>query len=163
MERKVTHEKIIEFHKEIAERHKEINGFYRFDLKEIEGQMRSGIKAPALLLMSHSSVLSTNPNKTTNFNTRTISFLIIDNGGKLDNYVKHNEVLNATELIALDVISYCKRESNNSASFLYNLFDVANVRIEKVGPVFGTYFGWNVIYDIKNHESMVFDESKWDF
>ncbi len=163
MERKVTHEKIIEFHKEIAERHKAINGFYRFDLKEIEGKMRSGIKSPALLLLSHSSILSTNPNKTTNFNTRTISFLIIDDGGKPDNFEKHNEILNATEMIALDVVSYCKRESGNSQSFLYNLFDVANVRIEKVGPVFGTLYGWNVIYDIKNHESMVFDKSKWDF
>lgn len=162
MERKVTHKRIIQFHQEIATRHKEIKDFYRFDLKEVESQLRSGIDTPALLLLSHSSILSTNKNKTVTFNTRTISFLIIDNGGLPDDYLKHDQVLNETEDIALDVVSYCARENKLATSFLYNLFDVANVRIEKVGPLFGTYYGWNVIYDIKNHESMVFDASKWN-
>lgn len=161
MERKTTHQEIIVFHEEIAQRHKNINGFYRFDLNEIEGEFRKGVGTPALLLLSHSSVLSSNTNKVANFNTRTISFLIIDHVPKMNDFAKQNEILNNTEGIALDIISYCVRSHKTEDSFLYNLFDIDTVRIEKVGPIFGNMYGWNIIYDIKNREPMCWDESKW--
>lgn len=161
MGRKVSHKKIVQFHQEIQRRNKALKGFYRFNWVEIEGQFRSGIGTPALLLESHSTDLSSNSNKVTTFNNRRISFLIIDFTGVTDDYEKQEDVLDATEDIALDIVSYLKTESKKADSFLYNLFDVDTVRIEKVGPIFDNMYGWNVLYTLKNHEPMCFDPDKW--
>ena len=161
MGRKVSHKKIVQFHKEIQRRNKALNGFYRFNWVEIEGQFRSGIGTPALLLESHSTDLSSNSNKVTTFNNRRISFLIIDFTGVTDDYEKQEDVLDETEDIALDIVSYLKYESKRADSFLYNLFDVDTVRIEKVGPIFDNMYGWNILYTLKNHEPMCFEREKW--
>lgn len=161
MGRNVSHKKIVEFHKEIQRRNKALKGFYRFNWVEIEGQFRSGIGTPALLLESHSTDLSSNSNKVVTFNNRRISFLILDFTGVTDDYEKQEDVLDATEDIALDIVSFLKTESKRADSFLYNLFDVDTVRIEKVGPIFDNMYGWNVLYTLKNHEPMCFDPEKW--
>lgn len=162
MERKIDPAKLLAFHQEIATKHKSINGFYRFNLNEIEGQFRSGIQTPALLMMSQSNVLSSNTNKTVNFNTNSMSILILDFGGVPNDYDKENLVLNDTYYLAMDVVSYLVKQNKNSNSFLHMLFDVDSVRIEKVGPIFDNMFGWNVMYDLKNHEPFCFDEDKWE-
>lgn len=161
MGRNVSHKKIVEFHQEIQRRNKALKGFYRFNWVEIEGQFRSGIGTPALLLESHSTDLSSNSNKVVTFNNRRISFLIIDFTGVTDDYEKQEDVLDATEDIALDIVSFLKTESKKEGSFLHNLFDVDTVRIEKVGPIFDNMYGWNVLYTLKNKEPMCFDPEKW--
>lgn len=162
MERKIDPDKLLQFHKEIAEKHKQLKGFYRFNLNEIEGQFRSGVQTPSLLMMSQSNVLSSNPNKVANFNTHSMSILIIEFAGKPNDFDKENTVLNDTYYIALDVVSYLVKENKNPQSFLYMLFDIATVRIEKVGPIFDNMFGWNLLFDLKNHEPFCFEPEKWE-
>lgn len=162
MERKIDPDKLLQLHETIANKHKGINGFYRFNLKEIEGQFRKGVKTPALLLLSHSSALNTNANKTANFNTHFVSLLIIDFAGKPNDFTKENIVLNETYYLALDVVSYLKKEHANENSFLYSLFDVTSVSIEKVGPIFDNMFGWNLIFSLKNQEPFCFEPDKWE-
>lgn len=162
MERKISYKKIVDFHREIYRKNKALKGFYRFNWVEIEGQFRNGVETPTLLLESHSTDLSSNTNKTVNFNNRRISFLILDEAGTHDDYEKQEDVLDATEDIALDIVSYLVAESKKKESFLYSLFNVDSVRIEKVGPIFGNMYGWNVLYSIKNHEPMCFNPDKWN-
>lgn len=162
MARKVSHKKIVDFHREIQRKHKKLNGFYRFNWVEIESQFRSGIGAPALLLESHSTDLSSNTNKVVNFNNRRISFLLLDFTGQADDYEKQEEVLDQMEDIALDIVTYLEKEHKTETSFLYGLFDINSVRIEKVGPIFDNMYGWNVLYNIKNKEPMCFDSEKWN-
>lgn len=161
MERKVSHKKIVKFHRDIATSNIDINGFYRFNWNEIEGQFRSGIGTPALLLESMSSDFSSNPNKSTSFNNRRVSFLLIDFAGRVNDFDKQEEVLDSTEAIALEISAYLKTMNNDSSSWLYGLYDVDSLRIEKVGPVFDNMYGWNVLYTIKNKEPMVMDVTKW--
>lgn len=160
MNRKVTHHPIVKFHHEIAKAHKEINGFYRFDFNEIKGSFRSGIGTPALLLESHSNDLSENQNKTASFSNRAISFLILDFTGAADDYDKQECVLDATENIALDIISYFKELYKKQDDFFKDL-DLSRISIEKVGPIFDNMYGWNVTYTLKNSEPMCYDATKW--
>lgn len=158
-----THNQVVEFHKSIATAHVEIKGFYRFDVAEIIGQFRSGVKTPALLLESHSSDLESQTKMVSNFNSRKISFILLDFAGKSGNFDKQNEVLDNLENITLDIISYLVTQNKTNGSWLFGMFDINTVQIEKVGPIFDNMYGWNVIYSLKNHESMVFNPAKWNF
>lgn len=159
--REVTHKPIVQFHKSIAEAHNDLNGFYRFNWNEIAGQFRSGVSTPALLLESHSSNLNPNKNKTTHFNHRQISFLLVDFTGKADAFDKQEEVLDHMENIGLDVGSYLVKCHNDRDHFLFGKFEASTFRMEKVGPIFDNMYGWNVLFELKNHEPMCYDETKW--
>lgn len=160
--RDVTHKPIVEFHRSIAEHHKGINGFYRFNWNEINGKFRSGVQVPALLLESHSAELSTNSTKTTTFNGRSISFLIIDFAGKSDDYDKQEEVLDRLENIVIDIASYLKKLNGERDSWLFGKFDPQFLSYEKVGPIFDNMYGWNVLYTLKNHEDLTFKPDNWN-
>jgi hypothetical protein len=163
MTRIATHSQIVTFHKDIATALIGINGFYRFDITELTSQLRKGIQTPVLMLESHSTDLAPNGNKTVTFANRRVSFLLLDFTGKADNYTKKEEVLDALENIALDICSYLKKCSDDRTHWLYGMIDLQTVQIEKVGPLMDNMYGWNVIYIIKNHEPMCYDEDKWDW
>lgn len=158
-----THSKIVEFHKNLATAHTGIKGFYRFNMNEIMGSFRAGVQVPALLLESHSSDLESQTNMVSNFNARKINFLLLDFTGKADNFNKQDEVLDKLENIALDIISYLVKQNKNPKHFLFGMFDINTVQIEKVGPLFDNMYGWNVLYTLKDHEPMTYDDTKWDF
>ncbi len=160
--RKITHKPIVEFHKEIANKHKEINGFYRFNWNEINGLFRSGVQTPALLLESHSSELNTNSNNTTTFNGRSISFMLLDFAGKADSYDKQEEVLDKLENIGLDIASYLKKLNGDRESWLFGNFVTDSFKMEKVGPIFDNMYGWNIMYLLKNHEDLTFKPDNWN-
>ena len=114
--RTTTHAQVVAFHEAIAQAHKQILGFYRFNWNEINGQFRSGVQAPALLLESHSSQLDTNANNTTTFANRNISFMLLDFTGKADNFEKQEEVLDTLENIGIDIQSYLNKENGDRNS-----------------------------------------------
>lgn len=161
--RTITSKSIKDFHQQIATAHKEINGFYRFDIAEINNSFRSGVGSPALLLEAPSSELYSKTQMVSNFNLRNISFLIIDHAGELDDYDQKDQVLETTEGIALDIQSYLLKCHKDQEHFLFGLFNINSVKIEKVGPLFDNYHGWNVLYEIASKEDMCFVPEKWDF
>ena len=157
-----THNQVVGFHQQIATAHVDINGFYRFNMNEIMGQFRSGINTPALLLESHSSELESQTKMVSNFNSRKISFLLLDFAGKQGDFDKQNQVLDALENIALDIVSYLVTQNKTNGSWLFGMFDINTVQIEKVGPVFDNMYGWNVLYSLKCQEPMIFNPEKWN-
>ena len=162
MSRIATHKQIVQLHESIVQYHKGLNGFCRFNWDELASSFRSGVETPALLLESHSSELETNPNGSTSFNSRAISFMILD-FAPADDYDKQEEILDLTENICIDIISFLVQESKKQGSWFYGLFDIKSVKIEKVGPLWDSMYGWNVLYTIKNREPMALDPEQWDF
>ena len=159
--RTLTHKKLVEFHQSIANAHIDINGFYRFNWNEINNRFRSGIGTPAMLLESYSAQIDENQNATTHFNRKAMSFLLLDYTGKADNYTKQEDVLDALENTALDIVAYLKEKNKDRNSFLFGMIERGSISYEKVGPIFDNMYGWNVLYTIKNHEPMCYDASKW--
>lgn len=159
----ISYKSIVKFHKDIAAAYVDLKGFHRFNFKEINTKMRSGVLAPCLALEAPSSELNSETNNVSNFNNREISFVIIDFGGRPDNFDKQEEVLDRMEVICLDVLAYFVEQNKNRESFLFGKFNINTVRIEKVGPIFDNMFGWNVIYTLKNHQPMKVNTEKWDW
>lgn len=155
----VTHNDIVQLHRDIAGQHVDINGFFRFNFNELTGNLRSGVATPALALESPSSVFQSNGVST--FHGRDISFILIDFTGKADAYDKQNEVLDNLEVIAKEIGAYLATKNRERGHWLYGLFDINSFRMEKVGPVFDNMYGWNVLYTLKNQETTNMNPSKW--
>jgi len=162
MSRVITHASLVKFHRDIATAHLGINGFYRFNWNEINGQFRSGIGVPALLLESHSFDME-NQSKTSNFKNNRVSFMVLNFTGKADAYDKQEEVLDNLENVAIDIMAYLVSQHKDKDSFLFGKLDVNSMECEKVGPVFDNMYGWNVIYSLKNHEPLCYEPDKWDW
>ena len=161
--RAITFKSLEEFHELIATAHVDINGFYMFDIAELNNRFRGGIGLPALLFEAPSSELSSETKMVSNFNKRNISFLIIDSAGAIDDYAKRKLVLNDMEGITLDITSYLVKCTKDPSHWLYGKFNINSVQIQKVGPLFDNMYGWNVLYEISTQESMCFVPEKWSF
>lgn len=157
----IDHSTITKFHQYIADGHKGINGFYRFNWNEIEGNLRRNVKAPVMLLESYSSTMSRNSNKTANFKVRNISFLLLDYTGAPDAYNKQEEVLARLELVADDICSFLDKCRQTPGHWMYGLFDAGTFRAEKVGPIFDNMYGWNVLYDVTAKNPLCFNPDNW--
>ena len=160
-QRTLTFSKLVAFHQAIANAHNSIKGFYRFNINELNNQFRSGVKTPALLLESYSSSIQENTENTTNFNNRDMSFLLLDFTGKADNYNKQDEVLDALENVALDIMTYLKKEHKNRESLLFGMLDRGSLSYEKVGPLYDNMYGWSILYTLKNHEPLLYNPDNW--
>lgn len=162
MSREITHQNIVQIHQEIAQKHKLINGFYRFDFSEIIGSFREGIPTPALLLESHSSEMESQTKMVSNFNNRNISFMILEFVTDRNDFNEQNQVLDILENIGLDICSYLVKFSKDKSSRLFSVFDINTFKMEKVGPIFDNMYGWNILYTMKNREKMCFETDKWN-
>jgi hypothetical protein len=156
----VAHSKIVKLHKDIADQHVDINGFFRFNVNELLGSLRSGIQTPVLAIEAASSELES-PSKQSVFNSRAVSFIIIDFAGKPDSYDKQDEVLDKLETIVLEIGDYLATKNEDRSHWLYGLFEIDSFRYEKVGPLFDNMYGWNVLYTIKNQTTKKMDPAKW--
>lgn len=156
----ISHSTIIQFHSEIAAAHKGINGFYRMNWAEIANSFRSGIPTPALVIESHSSELQSNGIST--FNHRAISFMLLDHTGKPDNYARQEEVLDELEAIGLEIARFLDAKSKTTGHWMYGLYDRNSFKMEKVGPIMGDMYGWNILYEVKSKETMVMNADSWE-
>jgi len=157
-----THAQVTQLHRLFALWHKDIKGFYRFDMAELAGNLRNGVKTPVLMLESYSSQFKTSPNKTANFKDRDISFLLLDYAGAADNYDKHDEVLSRLEVIGDDIASMLNHLGKDKSHWLYMLFDAGTFKMEKVGPLMGGMYGWNILYTLGSKSPLCFEPEKWD-
>ena len=129
--RTLTHSQLVAFHEAIATAHNSINGFYRFNWNEINGQFRSGVQTPAMLLESYSAEIEENQNATTNFNRKAMSFLILDFTGKADNTTYKTKFWTPWKNVALDIIAYLKTENKTRESFLFGMIERGSISYEK--------------------------------
>jgi hypothetical protein len=161
--RTITNKTITAFIKSIATAHVDINGFYRFNIQEVNNALSDSIGLPALLLEAPSINLISENKMVSNFNLRNISFLIVDHVSGTDNFEAEEDVLENCEGLALDVFSYLVKCAKDQNHFLFGKFDINTVRIEKAGPLFDNMFGWNILFDMKAHEPMCYVPDKWNF
>ena len=159
---RISHTQVTELHRLLALWHKEIKGFYRFDMAELAGNLRNGVQTPVLMLESYSSQVKTNANKTANFKDRDISFLLLDYAGKADEYDKHDEVLSRLEVIGDDIASMLDHLRKDRTHWLYMLFDAGTFRMEKVGPLMDGMYGWNILYTLGSKNPLCFEPEKWE-
>jgi len=158
--RPVSHNVIKKYFQKIANEHKQIHDFSTFNLNAARERLRSGLKTPIFLLESHSSDIE--GGRTSTFNVRTVSFLIMDHVPRND-FEREDEIKNESEQITLDILSRMHRDGNNPEHWLYGLFDKNSVSSDTPPEfLFGDMMGYNTRLEIKNHEPLTFDPDKWE-
>lgn len=147
------------YFKNLATSHKQIHGFFRMNLSEIQGYFRKGIELPALVLESYDggiggSKISTDIN-------RGFAFTIYLKPAA-NNFDAEDEKLSIAERIGLEIIARMHLDSFNPESLLFNQFDKNTVEYHKVGPIFTEgFFGFRFFGEFKGLHSLKVDPNIW--
>ena len=78
----------LQYYRSIATLHPSINGFYTMDINEVLGDLRSGMKYPALILNSVNGFLSRNLSADNTQNLVKAGFMVIDHVDSVDDFQK---------------------------------------------------------------------------
>lgn len=156
----ISHQIIVDYFRSIAENLKDLNGFFRMDLTEIEHSFRSNAQFKCLVLESHEGNFEDSTMQS-NVNDRTFAFTIYDHPKNMD-YDDQNQKLSECESVGLKVIARMRHDASLPGHFLYGKFNVGTVTYAKVGPVFAErLYGYRFIGSIKGVESLKVDPSDW--
>jgi hypothetical protein len=133
----------IEYFRQLATEHKEINGFYMMDINEILDGLRSTVKYPALILenLSGSYMASNLDNPLEVING---GFLIIDHLPNPDDFQGEMALIDRMKQIGHQVIVqmlYDKMKCEPLAEKAILGFDINTVNFEVIGPVFDNDYG----------------------
>lgn len=157
----INHSILVTYFKYLADNLKDINGFFRMDLTEIQSSFRSKIEFPALVLESHEGNFEAS-NVQSTVNDRTFAFTIYLKPLKSD-YDDQNQKLSSAETIGLKVIARMKHDATLPNHFLYNRFKVNTVSYAKVGPVFNEQlYGYRFVGSILGTEPLIVVPSDWE-
>lgn len=121
--------------------------FFRVDLTEIQGAMRTGIASPCLLLESHEGNFE-NSKTNNSVETKTFAFLILKNPTQ-GNFNEQNQYLDDAEIIGKKFLARMRYHSTQPDHILYNMFDLSLCNYHKVGPLFLGWYGYRFQVTLK--------------
>jgi len=144
----------------IAEKHKQVNSFIEIDLQEIKSVVKSSSDLPAMLYSSFREGLSDAARDNSQSRKRCF-FAIIDAPGstKSKNPRTPHEVIDDCRDLALDVISYLRREKreNRLPGFVVDSVSDGDMIFMKDD----NYFGWEFSLEINTPVDLSFKPEKW--
>lgn len=155
--RQGTYAEYISLLEEIANRHPGIKFFHELEEKEIvEGALRKKAKYPAMMVEYPD--LGFGDNKANVDKLSLAGFAILENVPE-GNDNKKREVLNRTELIMLDIISYLREERKKGRFHL----DTNELKANKVGPEFSdNLYGWRLEFRHRSWVDLKFYADQWN-
>lgn len=161
MPRTNSHNRIVNYFKDLATAHLQLDDFYRFNWNEIKSNLRYQGAGYLLLLESHSGDLSKQQGGSTR-NERVISGLVLRHN-TVDDYDGQNETFDTSEQIVLDLVARIKNDSEglrrDSPLAWLKGFDVGSVRYDSVPePYFQSYYGYNFIIELPNPGEVCYTE-----
>lgn len=153
----------VEYFRNIAAEHKEINDFYMMDINEPLAALRSNIKYPALILTSLSGNFDAS-NLDNILDSVNGGFLIIGHLNQIDDFSGELLVLGRMKQIGTDVIARMLHDHMKCELLTQKSipgFNINSVSYEMLGPVFDNDYG--LIYSFKLIQALdlEFDSSKW--
>jgi hypothetical protein len=153
----------IEYFRQIATEHKEINGFYMMDINEILDGLRSTVKYPALILenLSGSYMASNLDNPLEVING---GFLIIDHLPNPDDFHGEVAIIDRMKQIGHQVITRMLHDHLKCELLAEKAipgFDINNVIFETIGPIFDNDFGVLFTFKMNVIVELQYDSSHW--
>ncbi len=154
----------IEYFRQIATEHKEINGFYMMDINEILDGLRSTVRYPALILenLSGSYMASNLDNPLEVING---GFLIIDHLPNPDDFQGEVAIIDQMKLIGQQVIARMLHDKMKCEPLTEKAipgFDINTVTFEVVGPLFNNDFGVIMNFRIIDLVDLFINELLWE-
>tara|TARA_B110001452_G_scaffold169692_1_gene141938 strand:+ start:763 stop:1281 length:519 start_codon:yes stop_codon:yes gene_type:complete len=162
--------KIINYLELLAANHVDIKKAYRWNVSEVSGKLRSGIKLPIMLIDAVETQTNGDQTKTIHNNTTAVTILGKPNTstGNLDQYEAQNEVLDFCQQICFDIeqrILYDAtqvKDSNGNKNWLYGMADKNSFHFFKIGPLFSDgLYGYRFELSLSNKISSCVDKTKW--
>jgi hypothetical protein len=153
----------VEYFRNIAAEHKEINDFYMMDINEPLAALRSNIKYPALILTSLSGNFEAS-NLDNILDTINGGFLIIGHLDQIDDFSGELMLLSKMKQIGTDIIArmlndYLKCELLTVKAIPG--FNINSVSYEILGPVFDNDYGMIFSFKLIHSPELEFDEGIW--
>jgi hypothetical protein len=125
----------------------ETGNFFRLDITEIQGAMRTGIASPCLALESHQGNFE-NSKLNNSIESKTFAFMVIKKAIQ-GNFNEQNQFLDDCEVIGKKILARMRYHSTDINSILYNTFDLSLCNYHKVGPVFLSWYGYRFEVTLK--------------
>jgi len=153
----------VEYFRNLAREHKEINDFYMMDINEPVDALRSTIKYPALILTSLTGTFEAS-NLDNILDSVNVGFMILGHLDQIDDFSAEMQLVSKMKQIGTDIIArmlhdYLKCEP--LAQKAIPGFNINSVSYETLGPVFDNDFG--LMFSLKLIEilSLEFDSAAW--
>ncbi len=158
-----THKPIIDYFESLNTALKDFpdKSFFRMDLSEIKGGIRSGIKFPCMTVESPDG---NGEGSTSNSSVagRMFAFTIYMNP-KQTNYQEQNEMIDQCEQIGKKILSRMRLDNSNPDHLLYGKFSIDSCRWHKVGPIFTQMlYGYRFTGLISGTESFKVNKEDWE-
>jgi hypothetical protein len=155
----------VEYFRNIAAEHKEINDFYMMDINEPLAALRSNIKYPALILTSLSGNFEAS-NLDNILDLINGGFLIIGHLDQIDDFSGEMQLVSKMKQIGIDIIArmlhdYLKYEP--LALKAIPGFNINSVNYEMLGPVFDNDYGVMFSFKILENCDLELIPSRWEF
>lgn len=157
---KIYHTDLVQYFAYLAENHVDIEGFYRFDISEIQSRLRSGAGNRTLMLEAAEIgfIDSQAQEKALAF---TFAYTITGPCTK-DDHDKKNTVINDCMKIAMEVERRILQDSEDPSHWLYNRYEATQTQGFKVGPIFAdTRWGYRVEVTLANTDPRYPEAAKW--
>ena len=153
----------LEYFRNLASLHVNINDFYVMDINEPLNAMRTSMKFPALIMNTLEGSLTAN-------NLDNVSdhiqggFLIIDNLLTVDDFIGEMVILQNTKKLGIDLISrmnYDLYKSEPAAMKAIQGFNINSVTYQMVDIIFDNCFGFMFTYALISPIDLSCDLNKW--
>ena len=153
----------VEYFRNIAAEHKEINDFYMMDINEPLAALRSNIKYPALILTSLSGSFEAS-NLDNILDSINAGFLIIGHIDQIDDFSGEMQLVSKMKQIGIDVISKMLHDHLKCEPLTVKPipgFNINSVNYEMLGPVFDNDYGVMSSFKLQDCLDIEIDFAKW--
>ena len=137
----------LQYFRNTAALHPSLKGFYTMDINEVLGDLRQGMKYPALVLNSVNGFLSENLSSENTQNLVRAGFMVIDHADSLEDFHREMQILGDTFEWSMDILSKLKKDA--ACGTFIKKFDVNSIKFEMLGPVFDNDFGFMFTFDLR--------------
>lgn len=132
----ITHAALINYIRNLVDQSVDIDvaNFFRMDISEVQGAMRTGVSYPAFAYESHEGNFEGSKSNNT-VDNKTFAFTILKKP-QLGNFDQQNEYLDDCEIIGKKFLARMRYDSAIVGNVIHNLFEAHTVNYHKVGPLY---------------------------
>ncbi|EKF56248.1 hypothetical protein I215_01958 [Galbibacter marinus] len=157
----ITHKQIVDYMKGLHDNNTSTKSFYRFNISEIQGSIRSNIDYPCIALESPEGDFS-GSRSNNSLDNKLFAFSILDKPVQGD-YSDEDIKLDNCERIGKKFLSRMRYDSRIQNSLVFNLFHLSDTQYHKVGPIFtDRLYGYRFEIKLSNSKiDMLIDPEDW--
>ena len=130
----LSHASIVAYLSNLADQNTDVKSFFRMNISEIQGAIKTNIEYPCLALESHEGNFESSSANNT-IEQKTFAFSILDKPVK-HTFNGENDSLDLAEKIGKEFLARMRYDTADPNSELYQAFNISRVSYHKVGPIY---------------------------